>query len=327
MKKLPINTIHIQGWKSIRDVEIDFDKINIFIGANGAGKSSFLSIFKILRALGNNSIISYIGKIGGANANFHYGTKTTDTVKITLESGDIEFECELLATNSDSIIGRAVHTNELGRDFLKSLILYHFHDTGDTSPLKRTCDIHENRYLFPDGANLAATLYKIQQESPEHYDKILFTINLIFPEFKDFIFNRTDDFLNLRWQDKNNIDYTFPISSLSDGTLRFIALTTLLMQPEPPEVIIIDEPELGLHPQAISILAELIKLASATSQIIISTQSVDLINCFEPEDILITENQHGETIIKRQNPEELKEWLEDYTLGDLWRKNLMGGNP
>lgn len=374
MENLPINKIRIQGWKSIKDTEIELDNINILIGANGAGKSSFLSIFELLRVITNddqktndNNLKYYIEKNGGANAIVHYGTKTTSDVFINIQSGNKNYPFGLLSVNDDRLIVKSWQnslsqyeledrnttynkTNNIREtktllngninnkysdeenyqnavSLLKNTIVYHFNDTGDTSPLKRTCDIDENRYLFPDGANLAAIIYKIKNEHPAEYRKIINAVKLILPTFKDFIFNITKDSVKLRWQDKYNLDYTFPLSALSDGTLRFIALSVLLNQPEPQKLIIIDEPELGLHPEAVTILSEMIKLASVKSQIIISTQSVDLINCFEPKDILITENKNGETQIKRQNPDELKEWLKDYTLGDIWLKNLIGGNP
>ncbi len=207
------------------------------------------------------------------------------------------------------------------------LIIYHFQDTGDTSPLKRVSGIFQTRYLHPDGDNLAAFLYEIKNNYPKNYDSIITAIQFAFPDFKNFIFHKTEDNVRLLWNDKYAEHYDFPLSALSDGTLRFIALSTLLLQPNPPKFIIIDEPELGLHPEAIEILAELIKLASANSQLLISTQSVQLVNCFTPGDILIAEKEHGETKITRPDTEELKDWLKDYTLGEIWRKNIMGGNP
>ncbi|MDO5845245.1 MAG: AAA family ATPase [Methanocorpusculum sp.] len=371
MEDLPLNKIHILGWKSIKDTEVTLGKINILIGANGAGKSNFLSVFDLLRAIANNNLKLYIEKNGGANSCFYYGTKNTKVIKLKMDIGNAYISYEIHPGKDDTVIlgweryGRLntpeenenyynrqnnsnnVNTEELSEsnetyrnqtsklnkeiDELKKwfteIIPYHLNDTSDNSPLKQVCDTDENRYLFPDGANIAAVLYKIKNESPQHYEKIKFTINLIFPEFKDFVFIKTDNYLKLRWQDENSIDYTLPLSAFSDGTLRFTALSVLLNQPKLPKLIIIDEPELGLHPQAITVLSEMIKLASSKSQILISTQSVDFINCFESENILIAENKKGETNITISNEKELQEWLKDYTLGEIWQKNLIGGNP
>jgi len=119
----------------------------------------------------------------------------------------------------------------------------------------------------------------------------------------------------------------FNAYSLSDGTLRFICLCTLLLQPQPPKTIIIDEPELGLHPSAIIKLGSMLKSASVKAQIIVSTQSVNLLDQFAAEDIIIVERNDGQTVFKRQNDEELERWLSEYSLGELWSKNVLGGTP
>lgn len=352
MEPLPINTISIEGWRSIKNVEVTLGKINILLGANGSGKSSFLSAFELLRAIANNNLQHYIEKNGGANQNFHYGTKITDHVMLGIHiENRHKYNYFLMAGKDDNVILNnipdksiylegftSVHSDvaeyEKTPDLKEKLgelqnhfILYHFQDTGDTSPLKRVSDIYQTRYLHPDGDNLAAYLYEIKNTQPKNYESIITAIQFAFPDFKDFIFRKTGENVRLLWNDIYAEHYDFPLSALSDGTLRFIALSTLLLQPNPPKFIIIDEPELGLHPEVIGILAELIKLASAASQLLISTQSVQLVDCFTPDDILIAEKEHGETKITRPDTEELKDWLKDYTIGEIWRKNIMGGNP
>jgi len=351
---LPINKISIKGWKSIKDVEVTLGKINILLGANGSGKSSFLSAFELLDAASDDRqhLRHYIEKNGGANQNFHYGTKITDQVMIKIGIEDrYQFYYFLTAGKDDNVIisnnpdikfhlaGDNIVRSDIAEydklsdlkekleQFQTHFIIYHFQDTGNTSPLKRVSDIYQTRYLHPDGDNLAAFLYEIKNNYPKNYESIITAIRFAFPDFKDFIFQKTGENVRLLWNDRYAEHYDFPLSALSDGTLRFIALSTLLLQPNPPKFIIIDEPELGLHPEAIEILAELIKLASANSQLLISTQSVQLVNCFTPDDILIAEKEHGETKITRPDTEELKDWLKDYTLGEIWRKNIMGGNP
>lgn len=354
MEPLPINTISIEGWRSIKNVEVTLRKINILLGANGSGKSSFLSAFELLDAASDDRqhLQHYIEKNGGANQNFHYGTKITDHVMIKIRIEDRHtYSYFLTAGKDDNVIldnrpdksiylagSNSVHSHvaeyektpdlkEKLEELQNHFILYHFQDTGNTSPLKRVSDIYQTRYLHPDGDNLAAFLYEIKNTHPKNYESIITAIRFAFPDFKDFIFQKTGENVRLLWNDRYAEHYDFPLSALSDGTLRFIALSTLLLQPNPPKFIIIDEPELGLHPEAIGILAELIKLASANSQLLISTQSVQLVNCFTPDDLLIAEKEHGETKITRPDTEELKDWLKDYTLGEIWRKNIMGGNP
>jgi predicted ATPase len=130
----------------------------------------------------------------------------------------------------------------------------------------------------------------------------------------------------LRWREKGH-DNLFNAYSLSDGTLRFICLCTLLLQPEPPNTIIIDEPELGLHPAAIIKLGAMIKAASVNAQIIISTQSVNLLDQFSAEDIIVVEREGDQTVFKRLSEDNLQNWLNEYSIGELWGKNVLGGMP
>lgn len=134
--------------------------------------------------------------------------------------------------------------------------------------------------------------------------------------------------IELEWIEKGS-DLPFKASYLSDGTLRFICLATVLLQPEElqPETIFIDEPELGLHPYAINVLASMMKIASKKKQLIISTQSVELLSEFDAEDVIVVDRYNNKSMFNRLKEEDLKEWLNDYSLGELWKKNLFGGRP
>lgn len=132
----------------------------------------------------------------------------------------------------------------------------------------------------------------------------------------------------LRWREAGH-DEDFNCHQLSDGSLRFIALATLLLQPESnlPAIVIIDEPELGLHPYAITLLASMIHHASQYRQVIVATQSPALLDHFQPDDVIVVERPGRETEFKRLEPAALAEWLEEYTLSELWDKNVFGGRP
>lgn len=217
------------------------------------------------------------------------------------------------------------------RDHLNSWRLYHFHDTSSTSPMKKTADVNDNRYLRPDGSNLAAFLYYLREKHEASYSLIRRTVQRVAPFFDDFQLEPqklNPDKIRLEWRHKGSDAY-FNAPSLSDGTLRFIALATLFLQPESyrPSVILVDEPELGLHPYAITLLASLIKQASASTQVIISTQSPLLLDHFQPEDVLVADRVDGGTQFTRLDPAKLASWLEDYSLGQLWEKNELGGRP
>ncbi len=212
---------------------------------------------------------------------------------------------------------------------MKSWRFYHFHDISASAKVKQVHGINDNRYLRSDAQNLAAFLYFLREHHAEHYQGIVKTIRLVAPFFGDFTLRPKVDNpenIELEWVEKD-ADIPFKAHHLSDRTLRFMCLTTVLLQPEKlqPETILIDEPELGLHPYAIQTLAGLLRSTSQSKQIIVSTQSVQLLNEFEPEDVVVSDRTDGSTLLHRLEPEKLATWLEDYSLGELWQKNILGG--
>jgi len=213
---------------------------------------------------------------------------------------------------------------------ISSRIVYHFHDTSVLAPMRRACSVRDNEYLRPDAGNLAAFLFMLRDEYPRVYQGIGDTVRLATPFFDDFKLrpqpSKGDMLVQLEWRQKGS-DYPFHASQLSDGTLRFIALTTALLQPNPATTILVDEPELGLHPYALNLFAGLVKSAATRTQVIVSTQSAPLLDNFEAEDVIVVERENGESTFKRLASAELEEWLKDYSLGELWEKNIFGGRP
>ena len=209
--------------------------------------------------------------------------------------------------------------------------VYHVHDTSKSSILRKTAKLHDNASLRPDGANLPAFLYRLKQKHPESYRLIRRTVQRVAPFFDDFLLipdPLNEETIRLAWKHRDSDQY-FGASSLSDGSLRFIVLATLFLQPESlrPSLILVDEPELGLHPFAITLLAAMIQQAAANTQVILSTQSPQLLDHFAPEDVLVAERIAGGTQLTRLDSNRLAEWLEDYSLGQLWEKNEIGGRP
>ena len=343
-----INRILIKGFKSIKECELDLKNVNVLIGANGAGKSNFISAFELLRNITDKNLSSFASK-KGVNALLYKTSKTTEQIKITLEVEKKVYEITLAVNDANSLsiwseklvdmdetkpvalaFGGSAETNvDWQRYKFANIQSYHFHDAGITSKIKWEHNISNSRQLQWDGSNLAAFLYRLRKHHAESYKCIVRAIQFVAPYFNDFELEPMEhnkELIALRWLQKD-CDGIFNASQLSDGTLRFICLATLLLQPTElqPETIIIDEPELGLHPFALTILAEMVQKASVSKQVILSTQSAEFLDHFEPEDVIVADKDENGSQFKRLDSESLADWLEDYSLGELWNKNVLGG--
>lgn len=215
-------------------------------------------------------------------------------------------------------------------DAVSSWVVYHFHDTSLLAPMRREWSTRDYSQLRPEADNIAAYLLRLRTAFPDRYNVIRDTVRLIAPFLDDFVLRPDvrgeDEVVRLEWQQKGS-DFPFQPSQFSDGTLRFICLATALQQVNPPAAIIIDEPELGLHPYAISILADLINAATQRTQVILATQSPVLLDHFEPESIVVVNRKEGHSSFERLDADALKEWLEEYSVGELWQKNVVQGSP
>ncbi len=360
-----IENILINNYKSIRELQLELKPLNILIGSNGAGKSNFISFFQLANSIFEQKLQPFVIERGIDNL-LYFGRKKSDEIRGLIDFNNTNalfFSIRPTQTNKAYIheLGdyfnnwnttnknyeewskkiwdsgveetvlkqrkewRAGHLNT----YLESFKIYHFHDTSVNSKMKIPCNIGDNRILREDGSNLAAFLFYLKNKHEKTYKKIEAVIRSIAPFFERFDLEpdkNNETQIQLEWKEKNS-DMYLNAHNFSDGTLRVIALTTLLLQPQPPKTIIIDEPELGLHPFALNKLAGLIRSASINSQVIISTQSVNLVNNFEPENIIVVDREQNQSVFKRPNIDELRAWLEEYSIGDLWEKNMIGGQP
>ncbi len=362
-----LDWISISGFKSLKRIDkLRLSQINVIIGANGSGKSNFISAFSFLHSIREGRLEETVKRSGGADELLFRGRPETDEMSfhISFANEANQYKVNLLGSDKNGLVpfgekayywdksnypqaydeGIASEEKEAGisghqnrsvpkyvQQHLEKWRLYHFHDTSSDSPLKRPSDINDNRYLRPDGSNIASVLYLFREKYAEHYQRIVNAIRDVAPFFDDFVLQPLEldsERISLEWIEKGHDKYMSP-SSFSDGTLRFIALATLLFQPihYKPSIILIDEPELGLHPFALSVLASMVRFSASTSQIIISTQSAFLLDNFEPEDVLVADRVNGATEFKRLNTEMLADWLDSYSLGQLWEKAEIGGRP
>ncbi|MES2571396.1 MAG: AAA family ATPase [Verrucomicrobiota bacterium] len=380
----PLDRLSIEGFKSIQSLK-DFElrKLNVLIGANGAGKSNFVEFFRLLRAMSGEGLANYVRDTGGgADGFFFNGPKLTPEIKAHLVFGENEYRFALTPTPSGEMTVKSEETYWSGgsggwssygggrsEPLLKSWrgkkshrgpyfsveghteaavsswVVYHFHDTSVTARMRRTGSRRDFRELQPDAGNIAAFLHRMKSDrfalidavtgrfsygDPQQYRRIRETIQLVAPFFDDFLLEPEmkgeNEVIRLEWRQKGS-SYPFQPWHLSDGTIRFICLVTALLQPYPPATVVIDEPELGLHPFALDLLASLMKEAATRTQLIVSTQSPTFLNAFDPEDVVVVDRVGGASRFHRLESEPLKEWLEDYTLGELVQKNVIEAGP
>lgn len=371
MKESRLAKLELRGFKSIKDAELEFNNLNVLIGANGAGKSNLIEFFHMLSymlASPSGALQRYVVEYGnGANRLLHDGAKRTPQIEAHIVLGtaqgrnDYRFRLfhsagdtllfaeeacrfsrgtslnnkwvELSSGNRESsLLDRGGEETRKTRttiaSLLRGLVVYHFQDTSKEARIKTRWNVSDGTYLKYDAANLAPVLLVLREQFEKYYRRIVETIRQIAPFFDDFVLEPQANTLLLSWRERGS-DLVFSAEQASDGTLRTMALVTALLQPEQklPALMILDEPELGLHPYAIQIIAGLIKSVAQNRQVLVATQSPLLLDQFDANDIVVVEREGRSSTFRRQTEEKLHEWLSEYTLGDLWEKNILGGRP
>lgn len=362
-----LDWISVAGFRSLRRIDrLALRPLNVLIGANGSGKSNFVEVFAFLHAVRDGRMREYVRQRGGAARLLHFGPETTSGLEfqVSLHGERHQYRLELASGSTDELHVVAETAlfrdeNEYDRPYERPLSsangeagisdpaltgvpqqvraeldgwrIHRFHNTSPNAPLRQTANRHDRHFLRADGGNLPAFLYSLRESHPASYAMIRKTVRLAVPFLQEFElrpFGEAGDAIRLQWTHRDS-DLLFDGSALSDGTLRFIALATLFLQPVAlrPNLILLDGPELGLHPMAIGLLANLVKAASIDSQVILSTQSATLLDYFEPDDLLVSERTDRQTSFRRIEAGALRVWLEDYSLGQLWEKNYLGGRP
>ncbi|MDR3393206.1 MAG: AAA family ATPase [Sulfuriferula sp.] len=357
-----VSSLTVTGYKSIRELrKFALGDLNVLIGANGAGKSNFINLFRLLNEMYEQQLQLYVQKQGGPDALLHFGRNTTERLHAEFYFSANGYKFDLVPTADNRLIfeseyswfGGVYHPTSssitLGRGHIESKLkeandryspyvrssvsnwrVYHFHDTSDTAKVKQRHATNDNLRLKIDAANLAAYLMMLKVNHAAEYQRIIETIRLVLPFFDDFVHRPGEqEYVELEWTQKGKPDTPFKAHMLSDGSLRFICLTTLLLQPIAllPDTILIDEPELGLHPYAITVLTDIFKQVAEDRQLIVSTQSVELVNELSPEDVIVVDQDNGASTFRRYTKQELSGWLEEYAMGEIWKRNILGGRP
>ncbi len=367
-----IKSLSLRGFKTIYDLKnMEFEKVNLFIGANGSGKSNIVSFFEMISYMMTDAFGIYVAENGFASSMLYHGQKVTKDIeadiKFSSSTGESSYQFRVSHSIEDKFLfmGESISykkykskkpfkknladggyretklkelyhkdmTAKYIKNLLASIRVFHFHDTSKTAYIHQARPLESNSTLMSDAGNLAPFLYKIREQNSKYYSRIVNYIRQVAPFFDNFILEPSKDSIQLKFKEKNS-DLELGSFRLSDGTVRFMALATLLLQPKEslPKIIIIDEPELGLHPMAIDILSEMLNIASRNSQIFLTTQSERLIDHFEPKNIIVIERKQDDSDryysdFKKLDNEELEEWIQEYNLSEIWNSNIIGGRP
>lgn len=349
---------------------IPLGDVTVLLGANGSGKSNLVSFFKMVNFLTTGALQNYVGKLGVSQLLF-YGPKITESIAFTLRfsaeeaTGTYEVKLSYGLPDRLFISGEKVTFQQKGHSqvqeyffenggsetglrndtrkaskivygLLAGIRTYQFHDTSDTAKIKDRGYVDDAKSLRGDAGNLAAFLKMLKEHSDFHryYERIVRHIQRVMPQFGDFSLETlpgNENYVRLNWTDALGSDYLFGPDQLSDGSLRFMALTALLLQPPKllPKFIVLDEPELGLHPAAIAELAGMIRTVAQKTQVLVATQSTRLVDEFLPEELVIVERNEACrcSVFKKLDAELLQEWIGRYSLSELWEKNVLGGQP
>ena len=362
-----LKEIKVSGYKSIGEPQtLNLSDVNVLIGANGAGKSNLVSFFQMLNHVATNRLQLFIGRSGYTDSLLYFGTKRSEHLKVKISCENQENSLRYNFVLGHAYQGQMIFIDEeienVGKDqqyhlgagqqesslreysnrlpeakallsLLEGCRVFQFHDTSAKAPIRQPADINDNRSLRPDAGNLAAFLYAMRESErgKRYFERTESSIQRVMPQFEAFSLEpavENPNYIKLAWKSQKG-DYIFGAHQLSDGSLRFMALAALLLQPPEnlPRVIVIDEPELGLHPKALMDLVGMIDIASESCQVVLSTQSSFLLNFFDVDDVIVVDVEDDSTVYKRLDKEELAQWVRDYSLAELWEKNILGGRP
>ena len=339
-----------------RGVDLPLEPLNVLIGANGSGKSNLLEAIALLRSAPSD-LTEPIARRGGPDEFFWKGPDASyrlhieavvdflqdravrHSLSVARSGGRIAvaaetvdgFKIEPLSKISRSpkpeasILQIAVPQTEPWhlKEQYEALRLYRNWSFGPDAPLRAPSGAHgRSDFLDEGGGNLALVL---SQFYGDHKQALLDALRSLYEGIVDFRCPVTGGTVGLFLEEKGN--RAIPATLLSDGTLRYLCLLAVLLHPKPPPLICIEEPELGLHPDLLPTLSDLMREASQRSQLVVTTHSDVIVDTLtdQPESVVICEKHDGETEMRRLDKADLSKWLKDYSLGNLWMDGELGG--
>ena len=366
MNDVSIKSVTVKGFRNLKNVEnLELSNLNVLIGGNGVGKSTLMHFFEMLSWMHQGSNFQkYVIRNGSGDNQFFMGGQVTPVIasEISLATKDgiydygltLSYEraedCawvteeryryvpldsdgtvpyQILQENkAESLLGRQVDkTAQVIKKLLQQFGVFHFFDAAANASVNKRWDMSDSYCLRPDGGNLAPVLLSLLENDRQRYQYIVDQIQSVFPNLEDFVLTPEFGNVMLRWKHRFSDKVLGPYLT-SDGTLRFFFLVTLLNLPPDrlPSVLFIDEPELGLHPYAMELVAAMLKRVARTKQVVVATQSANLLDCFDLDNIIVAESHSGAAQFKRMNRQDYERWLEDdYQPSDIWLSQSVGG--
>ena len=346
-------------FKPISGLE-DFEQrnLNILIGANGSGKGNLIAAIQMLKAQAAGTLESYIASNGGVSALLHNGSKPANKIELEASISSNSYKLSitpkpdgsyelaesasphiasktepedaeddrLLAVQQDVAAYPSEGAKESVHQSINSWRMYHFHDTGPTAAMRRPGLIQDNEHLRPDASNIAPYLLRLRDEHPSTYKRVLYGWHHIAPFLDDPILEThkvgRETKVSLAWKAKGS-SCTMQARHLSGGVMRFLCLAAALWHKNYPPMIVVDEPELGLHPDPVDLAYELIECAARHTQVITATQSTLLLRECAIEDVVVVRRKDDQSTFEKLKHDDFKAWLEDYSVSGLWLMNVI----
>ncbi|MDR0615282.1 MAG: AAA family ATPase [Synergistaceae bacterium] len=351
MNQNHLSRISIKGYKSIDDCDVQLKNLNILIGSNGAGKSAFIEFFNMINCMFDGCLQEYVASHGGPDAILRFGSGVTKQMELGLYFGKSRYHAALRPTEDGRLVfseerltnDRYDNINICGGHFETRIREYdsnisdvncqafHFNEFSAGSPIRHPQPVRQYEKLSQDGSNFAPYLYALKKSHFGDYIRIVKRLRIIAPFFDDFYLAPDENdpaVIRLRWLE-SGCDKPLGADLLSDGVLRFACLLAVFRYPKErrPDILLIDEPDLSLHPKALELLYHIINLVSNYRQVICSTQSTELLNKFSADDIIVLDKTGGKTLLYRIDEDELEEWLANKTITEMWANSIIGGLP
>lgn len=376
-----INRIKINGFRRLKEVDLQVKPFMVLIGANGVGKTSMLDAFSLLSASASGNLNSALSQFGGI-ANLLTRGKSEDVsflVDMTVPGHPpLEYDLRLAPRANGYSIVREILSQKRGypepfkhidssdkdiryyeidearfvrpnwahnpletslfqvpkmfrqpeemRRILATTTQYHVLDVGPRAPVKLPQPMKPATLPGADGEDLVPYLYYLRESDRKRFDSIIDTLQAAFPDFEELNFPPVAaGMLAMTWKDKN---FKKPIymNELSEGMLRFLWLVSLLQSPDLSTITMIDEPEVSLHPELLSLMSDLMREAAKRTQLIIATHSDRFIRFLMPEEVVVMDiNEDGCATATWADSLDVEKWLSEYSLDEVWRMGRMGG--